>query len=157
MCNCVLLKFCFKALCSRLLRWTTFALCLINWFLKCQGWPWPEHQQGATSVQGHAWGSVIVGGYSVLSLWTALCLSLEPAQSGASGIDSWFSCDSHERRWFPRLWVGSVLALRSVQALLALLTWDFTIWQCHLEGINKAIVSRILLGLHIFSLSESIE
>lgn len=33
-----------------------------------------------------------------------------------------------------------------VQALLALFAWDFTIWQCHLEGINKAIVSGVLLG-----------
>lgn len=72
-------------------------------------------------MQGHDWGLwESLGFLSMLSLWTALCLSLELAQSGVSGIDSWLSCDSHARRWFPHLGVGSVIALRSAQALLAL-------------------------------------
>lgn len=132
-CTCVLFKFCFKALCR---------LCFMPYQLvfKMSRLILTWASEGAP--RGGMWSLGVS-----LCVVTVLCLSLEPPQSGASEINSQFSCDSQGRIWCLCPGLGSVLALHSVQALLALFAWDFTIWQCHLEGINKAIVSGVLSGV----------
>lgn len=149
-CNCVLLKFCFKALCR---------LCFLPHQLLFK-------MSRLTLTWASARSSPREGTWSLGARWylgvslcvvTVLCLSMEPPQSRASGINSYFFCDSQGRRWFLCPGLGSVLALHSVQALLALFALDFTIWQCHLEGINKALFQGFCQELHIFFLSENIE
>lgn len=96
-----------------------FALYLINWFLKCQahlGLSISKEERGV-------WGLCDSWGFPcVLSL---LCLSLELPQSGVSGTNSYFSCDSQEGRWSVCPGLYSVLTLHSVKALLAFLCLRF--------------------------------